>query len=149
MCRSTMKMNTSLSSLHCYSGKMSQGREVAHLRVINNSHVEITGITRRKIRTARGGGESQSTKRLGKERETTRLSSGNRRVDRSGMRIQARTRGKRRQREEKETHRERRRNRNEFREWGQLVLCAFPQWDEITTVHLSNHSCASGISANI
>lgn len=49
-------MNTSLSSLHCYSGKMSQGREVAHLRVINNSHVAITGITRRKIRMAQGGG---------------------------------------------------------------------------------------------
>lgn len=60
-----MKMNTSLSSLHCYSGKMSQGREVAHLRVINNSHIEITGITRRKIRTARGGGGITEHKKTG------------------------------------------------------------------------------------
>lgn len=39
--------------MHCYSGKMSQGREVEHLGVINNSHADHRDYTE-KTRTAEG-----------------------------------------------------------------------------------------------
>lgn len=68
-------MNTSLSlslSLHCYSG--SQGREVAHLGVINNSRRDHRDYTE-KTRTAAGRNHrapvknKNKKKRGGRERE--------------------------------------------------------------------------------
>lgn len=133
---------------------MSQGWEVAHLGVINNSHRDPRDY-REKTRTAEGRNHTAPQVKREEREKNNKIQLWSRQADRSRITTRAKTRGfaSARRKEMQKTQREDRTKVNEnwiVMNWEQVLLVrvCFPDCNKITAVYLSNLYCPFGTSTN-